>query len=198
MYISFVSAFVCIMNAIEVGRVIDQQYRDVGGKPEFIEIPKKWRWLFYKPKEFYKRSNKLTKMSLIIYLIGYFGFIFQTTIIITSLIAGRFSHMEYISWGILLTNEILSMIVGFTMGRKYNKNMRKSYDYDFLSYYMEQLCGVCKRKCRIVSIIDEQVCEIEIGRIQKKTFKAFTESKVKIGDVRYAMHYRHPIDVKEP
>lgn len=198
MFIGFVSAFVCIISAIEMGRVIDQQYSDIGGKPEFVEIPQKWRWLFYKSKDSYKQSNKLVKMSLIVYLVGYIGFVIQMIVIFLGFISGRFGQINYISWCILVIHEVLNVIIGLTMGHKYNKNMRKSYDYDFLSYYIEQIKGVCKRKCRVVDVIDEHICEIEIGRFKKRRFKATTEIKVKVGEERYAMHYNHPIDLDEP
>lgn len=198
MYLSLICAVICILGARESGRSFDQQYRDIGGKPEFVEIPKNWRWLFYKPKEFYKRSNKLTKVSLVFYSIWYMGFCVQMILFFASIITGKVNRFNAISWYILCAQVILSMIITIALTYRYDSNMRKSYDYDFMSYYIEQIRGVCKRKCRVVDVIDEHICEIEIGYFKKRRFKATTEIKVKVGEERYVMHYNHPIDVNEP
>ena len=81
---------ICVFIGREVGCSIDRQNRDIGGKPKFATIPKKWRWIFKQKQNTYAEKTKILKASIMSHLIGYlFGLIEMILLVV-----GIISHVN--------------------------------------------------------------------------------------------------------
>ena len=190
----------CFYTGREVGAKIDLQNRDVGGKPKLVQIPWKWQSIFKQRQGLYMYDNKILKASVLSHLLGYTFAMIELILFVIGICFQMKSKIVIVADSCFFVF-ILVMAFGVLLpdGIRYEKNMQKAYDYDWITSFQEALTQKSKRKCTIISVIDERTCEIEFLKgIKKHRFYAETEFPVEIGEIKYALHYYHPIDEDKP
>ena len=178
--------------------IIDKQNSDLGGKPVFVVVPDKWKWLFRFQKNSYVRKNKLLKISVVLCLIGYAFAIIELFLLIYAIIAGVTTIISKMAFLVFIVFMGIFMIIMCGASIRYEYNMSIAYDYDWITYFQEGLVQKSKRRCKVVSQLTEGTYEITFGRYGKRRFRAETDVPVEIGDQKYAVHYYHSLDSDEP
>lgn len=197
-FIIILSIVFCIWFGRDSGYVIDRQNRDPGGKPEFVIVPLKYRWLFKFQNKMYSDKYTILKASVAFHLLGYFFGIVETVVLVVFILTEN-TQLIPISISFAILNIAIGVFfIQFPDSSRYDRNMRETYDYDYITYYKQQLTGNSKRRCRIVSQIDEHTYEITIGLFGKKKFRAISDVAVNIGDMQYAVHMGYLMDDNMP
>lgn len=179
-----------------LGYTMDMENSDIGGRPMFVIIPQKWRWLFRFRNQVYADKYKLLIASVAFQLLGYFCSVVEITILLVMVLN---KNLNLTSLATLVY--VIYMLIGifcifFPNNIRYDYYMRRTYDYDWITYFKEELNIRPKRTCRIVSQIDENTYEITLGRFGKKKHQANADMQVKIGEKKYAVHIEHSLDKK--
>ena len=192
--------FICltVWTGREVGDVIDKQNRDVGGNPCFLKISDKWRWLFRFQKKLYTDKFTILRASVILHLLGYLSAIIEFMLFIIALITNNLKIISVVPQ-IYFTSTIFGMLcVFFPDSIRYFYYMHKSYQYDWITDFKEQLVQNSKRRCKVVSKLDDNTFEITLGRLGKKKFRASADVPVEVGDEKVAVHVYHSLDENAP
>lgn len=181
-----------------LGYTMDKQNREVGGKPIFVSIPEKWRWAFRFRNESYTDKYKILRASAVFQLLGYL-FSSVEILILIIMIFNKTLDLTALATSVY----VIFMLSGFFFVLlpnrvRYNYYMRRTYDYDWITYCKEQFGGRTKRPCKIVSKINENTYEITLGRFGKHKYRANADIKVKIGEKMYAVHMDHSVDENVP
>lgn len=176
--------FICAWGDRDFGYIFDKQNREPEGKPQFIDVPVKWRWMFRFQNETYADGNKILKASVVVHLLGYF-FSFLEIIILLCTVVGDTRKLADLSMGIFLLHEVILAIYIFPIGLKYEKNLRKAYDYDWITFVQEIFFENPRRRCKIIEKIDENTYEIKVGRY---VYLAKSKKPVNTEERLYAYH----------
>lgn len=185
------SILICFWSGRSIGSRIDKEYRDPGGKAYYVNINSKWRWIYKKINDTYSESSRILLASMIWHLLGYAFSVIEMLLLISGIIMKNTEFMSTISCQILIVYFLFAGIfVGLPTGIMYSHNMRKTYDYDWITDVKEKICSNSKRTCKIVSISQNDICEIKIGYFGRKhrVAKAEKDIPVWIGKRMYAIH----------
>ena len=174
----------------EAGYGMDRDCSDPGGRAKYIPVPAKWKWLFRLQHDTYASGNKILKASVGIYLSGYIAAIIELLIFFFAVFSGcEWEIAADWAYKICLSTGVLSGIFfAAPVGIKYDYNMGLTYDYDWVTFLQVTFLLNPKRRCKVVYIIDETLCEITFGRFGRRRHLAETQIPVKVGDEKYAVH----------
>lgn len=178
--------FMCLYMARECGSRIDKENRQSAGKPVFISIPDKWRWLFCNKVNSYAGRTKILRVSFVIHLLGYLSASIELLFLLMYLYYGTeefvtFSFRVWLLCGLLVSG--ISLVSSYI----YESNLQRAYDYDWITYWQEGIQSFSKRKCRVIDKKDDGIYVITIG-VCKHRHLAISEFSVGINENLYAIH----------
>lgn len=177
----------CIYSGREMGSAIDKENRNSAGKPAFIFIPDKWKWLFRNRVNTYAGKNKILRVSFIIQLLGYLFAFFEIVLFVSFLFCKK-ERLTTFSFQLYIFYALISIFLGGVSSYIYERNMQTAYDYDWITYFQEAFSLYSKRSCRIIDKKNESTYEIVIGAFCKHKYLATAECQVEIGEKKYAIH----------
>lgn len=168
------------------GYTIDKQYREPGGKPIFINIPDRWKWLFKFQTNTYIR--KIVRPGFSTYLLGYLFAALEIILLFITLNLEEWQLLIKIADGLVYLFVFLCFVIVMPDIMMYEKNMRNTYDYDWITYFQEGFSLNPKRRCHIVKHIEGTTYEIALGYRNKRKYLAEVVVPVNVGEMKYAVH----------
>ena len=177
--------FICFYSCINVGRSIATQYSDPAGKLSLVKISGKVRSIFLLNK---KSSCLVIKASVVTYTVGY---LFSATEFICFVVTFCLKQNNKI--------QLLSNVIGFTYGAwliilalfvgiKYSTNMHKAYDSDWITDIQRAFSVLPKRKCKIISQIDDSTYLVLLSGNVKRKVVAKSTCHLSINSKMLAVH----------
>lgn len=178
-------AVVCCWSGYRVGKTVDIQYREKEGKPTIVSVPEKLRPFF---RFRYYFGNEVVREGIITQILGYaFGSI-EIALFIFSATLKLGVNSEKVSDWIVILYAFALILVLLPMHIRYQRNLQRAYDCDWITQLQEILTIYPKRRCKVVSQHTPSTCTITLGRWGKRKFVAKTTIPVYPGAVLFAVH----------
>lgn len=176
----------CILGGLNVGASVDQQYREPEGKPHFIEVPHKLKWLF-RFRHF--AGAEVVKVAFYIEVVGYvYALAYLCMAALAWLWDGLNDRLRLICY-LLLAMYVFSVVsLLLPMAWRYERNKQKEFQYDWITYLQEALSLYPKRRCRIIAQIDDSTYRIRLAGLFRTEFVAKSQKKVAVNKKMYAVH----------
>lgn len=179
-------SIVCFLTGRGVGKTVDIQYREIEGKPKFIKIAERRKWIFHFR---YFAGTEVVREGLIAQIVGYTFSTLELAVFFLAVIIDAVQLIVVIAdWLVVLFATVLSVGVLLPMQLRYQHHMKVAYDCDWITHLQENLTIYPKRRCRIISKIGPSTYEIVLGRWGKKKRLAKTSVPVVVGTTMYAVH----------
>lgn len=175
----------CIWIGRETGYTLDKQNRKPEGKPKFVLIPNKWLWLFRYQKNEYAAKYNILRTSIYCHLLGYAFSVFEVLVLLYVVIS---KNKTALSEKIFFAYILLMSAICIPESYRYERNLQRAYDYDWITYLQEAFRGVSRRKCTVVEQKGDGIYEIVFGKWNKRRYVAKATKTLNIGDVKYARH----------
>lgn len=178
-------AVVCCWSGYSVGRTVDVQYHEREGKPTFVSIPEHLRIFFHFR---YFLGNEVVREGVITQILGYtFGLVEIVLFVFSTILKLNVNSLQIADWIVILYVFILTLVL-LPMHIRYERNMQRAYDCDWITQLQENLTIYPKRQCKIVSTNNTSTCIITLGRWGKRKFVARATIPVYPGTVLFAVH----------
>lgn len=182
-----------------LGYTIDKQYRDPGGKPIYVVLPLKYRSFFKINENTYFSKDNPLRVSICIQFVAYIFAFVELGVLLCGIISGRYIFFSNAATKFFVIGMFL---IGFVIAApyvyKYNQNMYKTYEYDWITALQEGLFQYSKRKCKIIKKINDNIYQIEVGILKKHKYIAESMFVIEEGTMLYAVHYYHSKDISGP
>lgn len=168
-----------------MGKRLDIEYRDPDGKPLMFILPAKWKWIF---SFRYSTGNNVVKAGVIAHIVGYAFSGTEVLLLAYSFVAEKDILTLIVACVLLVLFFVVDVfVVMLPFSLQYNRNIQEARDCDWITQMQEALTIYPKRRCKIIQIIDPQICMIRIS-ITRSRFLARTTNAVTVGDRLYAVH----------
>ncbi len=163
-------ALICLAAGRNGGRSLDRQYRDSEGQPHLVTVPEKLRWCFALDDT----RRPAVREALWFQVLSY-------GCALLALVMGK--------WWVLYAYGILGFAITTPMALRYNANLRRHYDMDWVIQLRRSLSMFPVRRCRVLRQLEDGCWEIAMGR---RRFRARASVPVEPGQRCYGVHsYDH-------
>ncbi len=166
------------------GRSLDKQHRKTEGKPHFVEIPRRYKWLFSFD---YLTGMVVVKEGLTVQVVGYLFSAFEVCCAVFAYLFQKTDIIRQMSFYRVLAYVLIAGYIMTRMEIRYERNMQNAFDYDWISYFQHAVIALPKRKCVVLSKMDASTYEIRLS-ISRKKYGARSSVEVTIGAKYYAVH----------
>lgn len=183
MFLPILWCILCFWAGMSTGKTIDMQYRDPEGKPVFVSVPQMIRPYFR-----FSNYDRVVQQGLIVQIISYIYSLLELLSFFLVYATNSKAYLTAGNWLMCSFGIILAFPVLLPFSIKYERNIQKAYDSDWITYLQRSLTLLPKRKCRVTAQIDFDKYEITLGFWGIKRHCAKANFPVEIGDRLYAVH----------
>lgn len=183
---AIVCAMICFFSCRNAGKRMNNQYRDSEGKPRFVIIPNRYKLFFCFD---YSKGNSVLKAGVVIHLVGYLFTLLELLLLfLCTLLNQHHVMLHYSHWIACGYALLVAFGVMVPAGFRYETNIQKFYDHDWITHFQRVMTLYPIRQCKIIKQIDSSTYEITLGKFRRKKHIARTLFPVVIGERMLAVH----------